>query len=103
MTVTQSQSLLQSIEPVTVARLSTLQLGLHWFHERAGGLIFGEKNSVDLAASLRRILADPVLRKQLAAEGRQAVLDIFSLPSLAETFVRTIDQSVCGSNATASV
>jgi glycosyltransferase involved in cell wall biosynthesis len=55
-----------------------------------GGLVFREKEPGHLADCLRQLCSDAALRARLAAQGRQAVLDRFSLATLARDFIQTV-------------
>jgi glycosyltransferase involved in cell wall biosynthesis len=52
------------------------------------GLIFPENDAGALGALLRRLQAEPDLRTELAARGRQRVLDHFTMAAIAQATVR---------------
>lgn len=57
-----------------------------------GGMVFRERDPVSLAATMRRMILDPVLRATLARAGASAVNELFSLPQAAKSFAETIEK-----------
>lgn len=62
--------------------------------DTGGGLVFKEKDPRDLADKLATLIRDPALRTKLAAKGRQAATDHYSLPAIAQKFATTVERAV---------
>jgi glycosyltransferase involved in cell wall biosynthesis len=55
-----------------------------------GGLVFAERDSRQLAQTLRTLISDGELRGRLGDAGRQAVVGCFTLPVIAEAFAASV-------------
>ncbi len=55
-----------------------------------GGLVFAEGDRDALAAALARLREDPELRRELAARGRSAVKELFSVPAATDRLERML-------------
>ncbi len=58
--------------------------------DTGGGVICRERDPIDLAAALRRVIMDPDLRRRLAAVGRMAVCTRYSMADVARMFAETV-------------
>lgn len=62
--------------------------------DTGGGLVFKERDPRDLAAQLAALIRNPALRAELAAKGRLAAEDRYSLPAIARKFATTVERAV---------
>jgi len=62
--------------------------------DTGGGLVFKERDPRDLAAQLAALIRNPAVRAELAAKGRLAVEDRYSLPAIARKFATTVERAV---------
>jgi glycosyltransferase involved in cell wall biosynthesis len=58
-----------------------------------GGLVFPEGDRAALALTLGRLRADPQLRRELAASGREAVERLFSVPAATDSLERMLERA----------
>jgi glycosyltransferase involved in cell wall biosynthesis len=61
------------------------------------GLVVPPRDPGALALSIRRLLDDDELRRQLALRGRERVLNYFSYQRMAKLTMRTYERFLCGS------
>ena len=62
--------------------------------DTGGGWVFKERDARDLADKLATLIRDPALRAELAAKGRAAAIERYSLPAIAQKFATTVERAV---------
>lgn len=63
-----------------------------WIEATGGGLLFEPNDPASLAATLKRLLLDPELRRRLGTHGRQAVHDRFTAERMAAETLEILKQ-----------
>ena len=64
--------------------------------DTGGGLIFAERQPLNLAEKLTMLIRDPALRAQLKAQGVESVRRRYTMPAIVEKFAAAISTAVAG-------